>query len=444
MLAGTTTRVNYPHHRGKKALFLLALLLTAPFAAAQEIKANPITYRLQLKGLKPGQTLVLEPGNYTDGLPITQLNGEGGRPIVITGPPEGRRAIFLGRADNNTINIEQSSHVVIRNLVLDGQGNSVDAIKAKREGKYAHHITLENLVIRGHDAGQSNVGISTKCPAWGWVVRGNVVEGAGTGMYFGDSDGSAPFIGGLIEHNLVINSKGYNLQVKHQNLRSQLPGMPERTSATIIRHNVFSKAEGSSSEPNMARPNVLVGHFPPSGAGSEDVYLIYGNVFYQNPSERLLQGEGNVALYNNLFINRFGDAISFQRHNALPRKVSIFHNTVLSADTGIAIHDMDSAHSQRIFANVVFATKPLLGGRQEDNVIGKLNDAEEYLIAPNGALGEIDLSPRPQKMKMKKNIFEFQDAKLDFNSQPRKRAFPGAYAHEGKNPGWVPHLERKP
>jgi hypothetical protein len=433
----------------KKNFFLLALLFVTPFAVAQEIKANPNTYRLQLKGLKPGQTLVLEAGDYTDGLPISQLNGEEERPIVIRGPAQGKRAVFVGRADNNTVNIEQSSHVVIQNLVLDGQGHPVDAVKAKREGRYAHHITLENLVIRGHDADQSNVGISTKCPAWNWVVRGNIIEGAGTGMYFGDSDGSAPFIAGLIEHNLIMNSRGYNLQVKQQNPRPQLAGMPEGKSTTLIRHNVFSKAQGSSEDPKAARPNVLVGHFPPSGTGSEDLYLIYGNVFYQNPSERLLQGEGNVAVYNNLFINTLGDAISFQRHHALPRKVSIFHNTVLSADTGIAVHDADPAHTQTIFANVVFAPKPLQGGTQDGNVTGKLEDAEKYLVAPEGPLGEIDLSPKPgkvtgKKVTGKKNTFDFQDAKLDFNARPRTGGLPGAYAHEGKTPGWIPRMEKKP
>ncbi len=422
--------------------FAISLLL-APLAVAQEIKANPNTYRLHLKGLKPGQTLQLEPGIYEDGLPVNGLNGEEGRPIVISGPANGRRAVFIGRSDNNTANIEQSSYVVIENLVFDGQGNNVDAIKAKREGKYAHHITLENLLIRGHDADQSNVGISTKCPAWGWIVRGNVIEGAGTGMYFGDSDGSAPFIGGLIERNVIKNSIGYNLQVKHQNVRPQLSGMPQDASSTVIRHNVFSKVEGSSSDKN-ARPNVLIGHFPPTGPGSEDIYLIYGNLFYQNPTERLLQGEGNAAVFNNLFVNSYGDAIAFQRHHALPRRVSIFHNTVLSADTGIAIHARDPQFVQKVAANVVFARTPLIGGSQEMNVTGGMDDAKNYLVAPYGAIGQIDLSPRPGKLKANTISFAFEDARSDFNGVPRATVLPGAYAHEGKNPGWIPALEKKP
>jgi hypothetical protein len=52
------------------------------------------------------------------------------------------------------------------------------------------------------------------------------VIGAGTGMYFGNSDGNHPFWGGLIENNLIMNTIGYNLQIKHQNPRPRLPGMP--------------------------------------------------------------------------------------------------------------------------------------------------------------------------------------------------------------------------
>ena len=89
-------------------------------------------------------------------------------------------------------------------------------MKSERQARYAHHITLENLLIRGHGNNQQTVGISTKCPAWNWVIRGNTIIGAGTGMYLGDSDGSAPFVAGVIERNLIVDTIGYNLQIKHQ------------------------------------------------------------------------------------------------------------------------------------------------------------------------------------------------------------------------------------
>ena len=112
-------------------------------------------------------------------------------------------------------------------------------------------------------------------------------------MYLGNSDGSAPFIAGIIENNLIVDTIGYNLQIKHQRPRPDFPGMPAGRSLTLIRHNVFAKAEGGVRE--AARPNVLLGHFPLEGSGTEDRYAVYGNFFYQNRYEALFQGEGNIA-----------------------------------------------------------------------------------------------------------------------------------------------------
>ena len=100
---------------------------------------------------------------------------------------------------SSPIRLLDSAHVIVRNLVLDGRGAAVDGVRAEGHGHWAHHITLEGLTIVNHGATQQNSGISTKCPSWGWVVRGNTIVRAGTGMYFGDSDGSDPFFDALIE-----------------------------------------------------------------------------------------------------------------------------------------------------------------------------------------------------------------------------------------------------
>ncbi len=197
-------------------------------------------------------------------------------------------AVFTARPCCNTVSITDSSYLEIRNLELDGLGlDGVDAVKAEGpsgDANFAHHITIENLYIHGHDTGQQTVGISTKCPAWDWVIRRNVIASAGTGMYLGNSDGSAPFVNGLVEGNLVVDTIGYNVQIKHQNNRPALPGMPA-SGTTIVRHNVFSKANNASTGVD-ARPNLLVGHWPLSGPGQDDVYLIYGNFFWANPTGR--------------------------------------------------------------------------------------------------------------------------------------------------------------
>ncbi len=447
-----TTFIFHPtaQHPGGNAAFPKAAAATMQTSEQKVIFANPSNYLARLKRLRPGNTLLLEAGIYDNsndvpGLPIFDLNGEPGKPIVITGPETGPFPVFRARPDYNTIRFARSSYVIVSHLELDGRNLDADAVNAQG---VSHHITIEHLLIRNHGADQQTVAISTKAPAWEWVIRNNVILGAGTGIYLGNSDGTAPFVGGLIENNLIVDTIGYNLEIKHQKPRPDLPGLPTDPCATIIRHNVFGKEKNSSTD-EMARPNVLVGHFPLAGPGAEDVYLVYGNFFYQNPSdEPLFQGEGNIALYNNLFVNRYGDAIRIQPHKAFPRRIHIFYNTVVAQNTGIFVKGGSDSYRQMVIGNVVFASTPIQALDQKDNITGSLQAARRSLTNPDGPLGELDLFPKPEKVTgrpIDTSLFHsFPDWNQDFNGNPRQGHFRGAYAGEGKNPGWLPKLEIKP
>ena len=155
-------------------------------------------------GWRRGDELQLAPGTYSDGLPIHDLKGSANNPIVIIGPVDGPPAVFLGSDTANTVSIRHSRYVEIKSLELDGVGKIGDAIKADGGPPCAHHITIESLYIHDYDYDQQTVGISTVgCTTWGWVIRSNLIERAGTGMYFGDSHGNNPFIDGLIEFNVI-------------------------------------------------------------------------------------------------------------------------------------------------------------------------------------------------------------------------------------------------
>ena len=252
----------------KPTLVLFLALVAVPACASINAPetvytVNPDNYLARLRMLERGATVRLTPGEYRNGLPVQYLRGTAEAPITILGPETGPRAVFLARPGHNTVSIINSSYVTIRNVDLEGRNLRVNGVKCEGHADWAHHITLDGLRIRGHGNNQQTVAISTKCPAWGWVIRNSVITGAGTGLYLGNSDGNAPFIDGVIEYNLIIDTIGYNLQIKHQQPRPSLPEMPDGPSATIIRHNVFSKISGGSKE--MARPNVLVGHWPLTG-----------------------------------------------------------------------------------------------------------------------------------------------------------------------------------
>jgi hypothetical protein len=421
------------------------LMLAASVAQARTIDAGPDDYRARLPRLAPGDTLRLAPGNYLRGLPIHRLNGRAGAPIRIEPQDPLARPRFLGQRGHNTISIADSSFIEIRGLDLDGLGLPVDAVKAEWRGSFAHDITVEDLRIQGYGVDQQEVGISTKCPAWNWVVRGNVIIGAGTGMYFGDSDGTAPFVAGLIERNLVRDTRGYNLQIKHQNSRPDLAGMPTGRSITVIRHNVFSKAHDGAVD-GLARPNVLVGHFPPTGPGADDLYVVYGNFFYENPTEALFQGEGNIALYSNVLVNMSGSAIHIQPHNGRPQFVDVFGNTVLARDDGILVTGGDPRRRQRVFANLVFAGNPLPGVAAGENISGALEEASRWLRDPFAPLGRMDLAPlhtSALKMRISPVLPEsYLESDADFEGRPRVSGVMGAYAVSSST--WRLAIDRKP
>lgn len=416
---------------------------------AHVYSATPETYLDLLKTLRPGDVLELGPGRYTRGLPLIDLHGGVDQEIIIRGGNTGQDVTFSAASPRDGVIILGSSHIVLRDFQIDGQGILVNGVKCV--GRYSHHITLENLYIHDLAPHQQMVGISTKCPAWDWIIRNNIIDGAGTGMYFGDSDGSAPFVGGLIEGNLVKHTIGYNLQIKHQNPRPGLPGISPSRRQTTIRYNVFIKSRGSSTAEH-ARPNVLVGHFPLKGPGQDDIYLIYGNLFFQNPGEALFQGEGNIALYNNLFFNSYPNefpAVAIQPHNDIPRKIRIFFNTVIDPWKGIRVLNKEGGHvsDQEIMGNAVFSETPLQGGHHVHNVTAEYDAVSRYLHDPADELDSLDLFPRGSSLRGRPldmtKFSDFPGAQCDFNGTRREGIYRGAYVGEGMNPGWKPSHGRR-
>lgn len=421
--------------RGVLALWMICLSGIA--VSGEVIVAGPEDYRAHLLRLQPGDILQLMPGIYRDGLPLRNLRGEPGREIVIEGPAGGSPAVFEAKDNHITVSLIDVAHVTVRHLHLRGKGRRAHAVVAEGRGRFAHDVTLEYLDIAGYDAAQSYVGISTKAPAWNWIIRNNRISRVGTGMYLGNSNGAAPFVAGIIDGNLVENTLGYNLQIKHQRPRPVLEGLPQGQSVTVIRNNVFSKLNGGSVGP-AARPNVLVGHWPVEGPGSADRYLIHGNLFFQNPEERLLQAEGNVAVYNNLFVNSFGGAIGIQPHNDVPREVHVLFNTVLSRGAALSLYGAAAPYEQVVEGNAFFADEPSLlapGVRAGENRQRPLAVAEAELLAPFAAVAdELDLRPQPDALRASHpwtGLPDFPGLAQDVDGEPRRIPHYGAHVRAG-------------
>ena len=423
---------------------LAACAAIAWSTTALAVDADPSNYTSVVPTLQPGDTLNLAAGTYTDGLAISNLNGTESTPITITGPPSGPAAIIQAPTSGccNDVEITQSSYLVLAHLTIDSAGgDGIFGLSAKDgTSNLVHHVTVEDCTFIGQGAGQQTVGISTKTPTWGWVIRRNVIDGAGTGLYLGNSDGSDPFVGGLIEYNLVKNTVGYDMEIKFQNPRPAVAGMPTGDSTTIVRHNVFIKNDQPS--PDGDRPNVLVGGFPASGAGANDLYQIYGNLFFHNPRESLLQVSGRVSIHDNVLVDAASAAITLRDHDLPLELAHVYNNTVYTGADGIAFGNA-APQGDAVIGNLVFSPNPISGAitTQSQNLTAAVADAANYVNAPSMTLGAMDFYPLVGQCQGAAfdlaAVSTDSDYDRDFNGTPKGGfTFRGAYAGEGTNPGW--------
>ena len=446
--------------RNKKRVIGIGLLAAgaishlARLPGAAVLNANPSNYQSLIRGLKPGDTLNLAPGTY-HGLTISRLNGTEDSWITITGPSQGRPAIVVGEPNQNTIEIDHSSYVAIENLRIDSRGiPGAFGISARgHENNLVHDIRIEGNTFVEQGGNQQTDGISTKTPTWGWVIRYNRILGAGTGMYFGDSDGTQPFVAGLIENNLIQDTIGYNLEIKDQRSLPEIEGMPMAPTTTIIRNNVFIKDDRPT--PDGDRPNVLVSAFPASGPGSLNMYEIYGNFFLHNHREALFQGSGRFTLHDNLFVDGpYTYPAVVLRSQNFPLKIAyVYHNTVYTTERGIYFGTRAQV-DDAVVGNLVFASKPISGEimRQSGNLTDTVASASNYVNAPSFEAGSMDFYPRAEKCAgapVDLSLFHTDTGyTLDFNgfSKVQEKGevrFRGAYAGGGTNPGWQPKMDIK-
>jgi hypothetical protein len=286
------------------------------------------------------------------------------------------------------------------------------------------------------------------------VIRFNQIIGAGTGLYLGNSDGSDPFVAGLIENNLVRDTIGYDMEIKHQVSLPPNSGMPVEPTSTLIRHNVFVKNDQGS--PDGDRPNVLLGTQPFTGSGSLNMYEVYGNFFLHNHREALLQASGRVSVHDNVFVDGpyTYPAVVFRNQNGPLRIARMYNNTIYTSGRGIYFGHRAQIEDA-VVANLVFAEEPISGLiiRKSQNTTAPFNDAAKYVHSPSFEPGVMDFYPVADHCAGSPIDLSFfrEDAEyaLDFNGRRKAQAksvavYRGAYAGSGSNPGWILQVGVKP
>ncbi|MBE7490616.1 MAG: putative Ig domain-containing protein [Planctomycetes bacterium] len=427
-------------------LLLLALLI-APALHATTINADPSNYTTLLATLTPGDTLQLAAGTYTNRLVINGLHGNSANWITIQGPATGT-ATFNGVSGNNTVSLRNCSYIAIRNIRVDCLGLAVDGIKAEgytTTPHTVHNMLIEGVTIVNAGANQQIVGINTKCPCWNWTIRGCEIIGAGTGMYLGNSDGSQPFIRGIIESNRVYDPEGYCIEIKHQSNWPTGLGLPTGNGSTIIRNNVLIKTSRASGSGD--RPNLLFGGFPDSGDGGNDLYEVYGNFIAANPRESLIQATGRFTIHDNLLVDcpdaGFAGIFITAHQGKTVKLARVYHNTIHAAGRGIRVASGSTA--DLVAGNLVFSANPISGTitTNTGNLTDSVANAGNHVTAPGTTLGSMNFYPLAGQctgaaldMTPMNGDAHYN---LDFNGNSKAGfTYRGCYAGSGTNPGWSP------
>jgi hypothetical protein len=428
------------------SLCIAALLSTLP-ACAEVFEATPANYRAIMQKLKPGDTVNLGAGTYMR-LPIVELHGKSEAWITFRGPAEGPPAVITSEGDRyNLIQILNSSYIAIENLRLDSRGiPGVFGISAAHgDDNRVHNIRVEGNVFVGQGGAQQTVAISILTSTWGWIIRRNQILGAGTGIYLGQSDGTQPFVQGIIENNLIKDSIGYNMQIKEQVEIPLIPGMPIWPTSTIIRNNVFIKNDQPS--PDGDRPNLLLSAFPASGHGSMNMYEVHGNLFVHNHREALLQVSGRASIHDNIFVDGpySSPAVVFRAQKNSPLKVARFYNnTIYTPGRGVYFGSR-ALMEDMVVGNLIFALTSISGAvtHQASNVVDLVDHAGLYVKAPSFELGSMDFRPlagKCQGLPIDLSPFQSdQDYTVDFDGTSKSQVkgtvvFRGAYASDASSP----------
>ncbi len=153
--------------------------------------------------------------------------------------------------------------------------------------------------------------------------------------------------------------------------------------------------------------------------------------------ENLFQGEGNVALYDNVFFTTGMGGILIRPHNGVPRRVDVFHNTIVAAGRGISVTGAESGAGQRVAANLVFAGADIRSDGDvvvEGNLEHVAGEAGGVLRETMRGLGEgLDLRPQMDAVVTSPVLLDssyldaFVDGALDYARWPRTEATAGAF-----------------
>ncbi|HET9959001.1 MAG TPA: right-handed parallel beta-helix repeat-containing protein, partial [Polyangiaceae bacterium] len=284
-------------------------------------------------------------------------------PIVIRATEGEKPNLHRQGADQNTIDVDDATHVVFRGLEISGGSHGLRLVKAS-------FVTIEDCEI--HDTADVALSANSGGSYEGLRILRNHIhhtDGTGEGMYLGCNQDVCRMFDSLIEGNYVHHTNA----------------------PTVVQGDGIEIKEGSYN--NIVRDNVIHDTNYPcilsySTVGNGAPNVIERNVLW-NCGDHAIQSAADAVIRNNIILGSGANGIAMQQHQSgAPSNLVVVHNTVLHATN-------DAISARGITGSVVIANNALYAqsGRaiSVGGELGQLTLAGNYGVgAFDGASGEFD------------------------------------------------------
>lgn len=164
------------------------VLLSSSVIAQEEVRVGDAAgFRRAVAAARPGDRILLAPGNYGGNFYLKGVHGAAGKPVVIAAANPDNPPRFIG--GNVGIQISGASHLELCDLVFSGaKDNGLNIDDAGNIDRPSHHITLRNLRVadvgpRGNRDGFKLSGIDdflvVDCTVERWGSDGSAIDMVG-------------------------------------------------------------------------------------------------------------------------------------------------------------------------------------------------------------------------------------------------------------------------
>ena len=266
---------------------MLGLGLTPWSADAARIRVSgPAELRGALSRLKPGDTLLLAPGEYGNGYSIRGLSGTVKARIVIKGSDPRRPPTFTG--GNQALHLIDCNHLTLSNLAVRGcrlNGINIDdggSFETPSRGIILENVTISEIGPRGNHDGLKLSGVDDfivrKCRFEGW--GGSAIDMVGCHQ-------------GVVEDCQFIGKEGYS-----QSSGVQMKG----GTSEILVHSSFFHNAGQRAI-NLGGSTGLQYFRPKAGKWEASRITVAGNRFVGGVTPIAWVGaEGGVFRQNTVYL----------------------------------------------------------------------------------------------------------------------------------------------